>query len=41
MYAKKELSDATNQLKQLTNLSMFFVENLHAKFYFNEKESLS
>ncbi len=38
---KKELdSDVRNQLEQLDNLSLAFLQNLHAKCFFNEKQAL-
>ena len=38
---KKELdSDVRSQLEQLDNLSLSFVQNLHAKCFFNEKQAL-
>lgn len=38
VYGKKELEpEAKNQLTQLDNLSLYFLENLHAKCFFNEE----
>jgi len=38
---KKELdSDVRSQLEQLDNLSLAFLQNLHAKCFFNEKQAL-
>ena len=38
VYGKKELdSDVMSQFRQLDNLSLFFLENLHAKCFFNEE----
>jgi len=38
VYGKKELdSDVMSQLRQLDNLSLCFLENLHAKCFFNEE----
>ncbi len=39
VYGKNQLhKQEEDQLKQLTNLELYFFENLHAKCYFNEKE---
>lgn len=38
LYGKKELgTDVREQLNQLKNVRLYFLENLHAKCYFNEK----
>lgn len=39
VYGKKELHpEMADQLRQLDNLSLLFLENLHAKCYFNEED---
>jgi len=38
VYGKRELdSDERNRLRQLDNLSLYYLENLHAKCFFNEE----
>lgn len=38
VYGKRELNpDVRSQLEQLDNLSLYFLENLHAKCFFNEE----